>query len=132
MPNYDSSNASGSDSNYSYDINSFETHLIDPEKKDSKWGAEIFKQNRINLKNAFAGGGSIGSYNIDFDLIRQYANGNQPIEIYRVQFDPQDKQAIYTGLNWNIAPIIPTLRSRVLKEMDSVPSEIDCQAVDEM
>ncbi len=113
-----------------FNVNDWKTHLIDPEKKDAVWGKNIFEVNKPNLRTAFASSGFIGTYSLDFEMIRQYANGNQPEAIYKVQFDPQDKQAKYTGLNWGIAPIIPTLRSRVLKEMASVPQDVLCEAID--
>ncbi len=116
----------------SYQISDWNTHLVDPEKKDAKWGYNIFISNKPYLRTAFASGGQLGTYSLDYDLIRQYAYGNQPENIYRVMFDPQDKQAIYTGLNWTVASPIPTLRARILKDMADVPSDVNCQAVDEM
>ena len=113
-----------------FNVNDWKTHLIDPDKKDAVWGRQLFTVNKPNLRTAFASSGFIGTYSLDFELIRQYANGNQPVELYKVQFDPQDKQAIYTGLNWDIAPIIPTLRSRVLKDMSLVPQDVLCEAID--
>jgi hypothetical protein len=121
--------------NYSYTVNNFKTHLIPTSQKTADWGYKVFISNKHLLSSAFVSinsANTANSFNLDYDLIRQYAQGNQPDSIYRVQFDPQQKQAIYTGLNWAIAPVIPTLRTRVLKELSQVPLDVVCEAVDEM
>ncbi len=90
----------------SWALNNFKTHMIDTSKKDAKWGYNVFISNKHLLSSAFISinsANTANSYNIDYDLIRQYAMGNQPDSIYKVMFDPQQKQAIYTGLNWAIA-----------------------------
>lgn len=111
-----------------YDINNYLTHLIPPEKKDEKWAYNIFVENRRYMNVAFGG----WYWNQDADLIKQFAYGNQPVSRYKIVFDPQDKESVYMGLNWDIAPVIPPLRQRVLAELNNIPTEVECEAVDEM
>ncbi len=109
-------------------LSSWDTHLIDPSKKTAEWGYDFFITNKGTQRPAFGG----WYQNFDPLLIRQFAYGNQPIERYKVQFDPQDKESIYLGLNWGIAPVIPVLRQRLLAELAQVSTTPQVTAIDDL
>ncbi len=120
---------------YLLDANDFRTHLIPPEEKTAEWGRSVFIATRPYLKAAFGGGYGIAynnSNNYDAQLIRQFAEGNQPESRYVVTFDPQDKTGEYYPLNWGIAPVIPQTRNRVLADLWKIPTAVQCMAVDEL
>lgn len=113
----------------SFQLQDFKTHLIDPEKKDAAWGYKIFISNRPYLRTMYG-----GWYNGDAQLVRAFGNGTQSPDRYKVLFDPQDQEAIYMGgaigTGWQIAPVIPVLRNRVLAELAQIPLAVDCRAID--
>jgi len=123
------SNTTDKTSIASLNIYDWKTHAIDPSKKTAEWGADLFLSSR-NLMRPIYGGWYNGQNSYDATLIRQFAEGNQPIERYKVDFDPQDKQAMYMGMNWDIAPIIPQIRQRILADLNKIPASISCNAID--
>lgn len=106
------------------------THLIPAEQKNEAWFLSLCKRYAPYFRSIY-GADFNGSRPYSTDLIRQYANGTQSPEIYRVMFDPQFKKGEYLGINFeNIPAIIPRFRQKLIADIQKIPVEIKATAID--
>ena len=96
-------------------------HLIDPKKKDAKWALDYIKVLYPQLTSYFSSPYWNGRF--DYATIRAYGRGQQPVQIYKDQFNPQGYAASraggsgaandWTGMRWNIPNPIPKYKNIV-------------------
>lgn len=110
----------------------FPSSLVSPNEKGREW--------HLRFSQAFhgeysAGGGTMLRYAMnDYEKYRSYARGSQPIDQYKTMISQPrrkgKKEMSWRNLDWNILPIIPTLKSVVKHKVLGQPKDIIVTAID--
>ncbi len=111
----------------------FPDHDIDPKiKKRAEWNRKFSEAiYSVYLRDK---AGIRYSKRAEMQLLRLYAEGNQPVEKYMDTLFPIDPKSNtrkgYMNLSWDILSIAPKIRSIVVGMMEKIDHEIVCNAID--
>jgi hypothetical protein len=110
----------------------FPKHDIDPAHKGKDWHRQyceaiysVYLRDRAGIKY---------SKRAEMDMLRLYAEGNQPVEKYMDRLFPIDPKTNtrkgYMNVSWDIISVIPKFRSIVTGMFEKIDHDIMCNAID--
>ncbi len=111
----------------------FPKHDVDPKlKKQAAWNKEFLEAiYSIYLRDQ---AGIRYSARTEMDLLRLYAEGNQPVTKYQDRLCPKDaktgKRKGWMNISWDILSVAPKVRAIVVGMMEKIDHDIICSAID--
>lgn len=110
----------------------FPKHDIDPANKGKDWHKQycaaiysVYLRDRAGIKY---------SKRAEMDMLRLYAEGNQPVEKYMDRLFPIDPKTNtrkgYMNVSWDILSVIPKFRAIVIGMFEKIDHDIVCSAID--